>query len=222
MNKLPFSTYDIFGYVISGLVILATIQLTTDTVKIFGANLQLFEQLLVFIGAYVIGHLVATPSKAIMEDWFVHRVLGGPAKILMDEPGRTAGFFRSIFRTYFTPLPKAQQDKVLEKLDDKSVLNDSESLFLRVRYSDEIRGDDQVQERLMSFLNLYGFSRNLSFTFFGCGIVMIGARIFTSVDVPGIYIVVSMVLGLGFLYRYLKFFRHYSFEMLNSYGSKTN
>lgn len=73
--------------------------------------------------------------------------------------------------------------------------------------------------RLDSFLNLYGFARNLAFTTLAVGIAL-SARTWWLRPDPGLakYAVIALVVGVFLVYRYLKFFRQYSYELFNAYA----
>ena len=94
-----------------------------------------------------------------------------------------------------------------------------EALFLHVRYNSDIRANDKTLARLDTFLNLYGFARNLAFTSLIVGLALVTRTWFVQPD-PGLarYAVTALVVGVLLLYRYLKFFRQYSYELFNIYA----
>jgi hypothetical protein len=74
-------------------------------------------------------------------------------------------------------------------------------------------------KRLDSFRNQYGFSRNLGFASIVVGIAIL-FRWWSNHD-PNLlkYGTTSVVAGLLLLYRFLKFFRQYTYELFNSYAA---
>jgi hypothetical protein len=75
----------------------------------------------------------------------------------------------------------------------------------------------RLMARLGAFLNQYGFSRNLTFaaTVVGIG-VLIAAWLLPGRD-PQLWKCGATILvaGVLLLYRYLKFYRQYSYELFN-------
>ena len=69
--------------------------------------------------------------------------------------------------------------------------------------------------RLNSFLNQYGFARNISLTLLIASVIVLssGRR-----DLA----IVAAVMGVGMFYRYLKFFRQYTYEVFITFGWEHN
>jgi hypothetical protein len=106
---------------------------------------------------------------------------------------------------------------VAEGLSEASA---DESLFLHVRFRDYIRQDEALMARLGAFLNKYGFNRNLSFVAFLFAIaVMLSKPFDLSTDVTR-YALLSLSAGVLLFYRYIKFFRQYSYELFNAYAGR--
>lgn len=86
-----------------------------------------------------------------------------------------------------------------------------------------MKDDATVQGRLNTFLNLYGFARNMSLALvlsaimLGVGIVRGSAQTGPEVS-PGWWIGAGVVVAIGLFYRYLKFLRQYGVELLTSYA----
>ena len=75
--------------------------------------------------------------------------------------------------------------------------------------------------KLTSFLNKYGFARNLAFTSISVGIaLLVRQRLSNGSADPQLarYGWTAIVVGVLLFYRYLKFFRQYSYEMFNTYA----
>jgi hypothetical protein len=91
---------------------------------------------------------------------------------------------------------------------------------LHVRYGPDIRSDEAVMSRLNTFLANYGFARNLAFTSLLVGTAILVKPLFVESADPELvkYGIVALVTGVLLVYRYLKFFRQYSYEMFNTYA----
>jgi hypothetical protein len=220
MNRIPFATYDFFGYLASGLLLVIGMELTLGFPRILGQDLRPVDLVALLLAIYVGGQLIATPSKAVLEDGLVEKILGRPNVSLFRQ--RRPSFRGALFPGFFKPLPTAVQDRVLSRVASEGIKDPGEALFLIVRYSPEVRADERLLARLDTFLNLYGFARNLAFTSLLVGAALAARRWWPGAD-PALtkYALTALAVGILLLYRHLKFFRQYSYELFNAYaGSK--
>jgi hypothetical protein len=170
------------------------------------------------MAAYVAGQIVAMPSKAILEDLIVGRILGRPNVNLVREK---KPFIRGlIFPGFYASLPTRTQEELLEKVKKEGGKVIGEDLFLHIRFSPVVLQDAKLMERLNNFLNLYGFNRNLGFTAIVAGASMLAVGHFCHSARPELtrYGLTIGVAGVILFYRYLKFFRQYSYELFNTYA----
>lgn len=218
MDKVPFAPYDFFGYIASGFALLAGMQLAFGFPPVLGRQQTLVESLFLLLGVYVVGHVLATPAKGVLEDLIVDRLLQRPSVNLLREKKPVVRGL--LFPGYYKVLPPAIRSGVRERARSEGIHSEGEELFLHVRYSPDIRTDEKIIGRLDSFRNQYGFNRNLSFTTLLIGpCLLIRAAVLHNDEIRA-YGISALVLG-GFLfYRYLKFFRQYSYEMFNCYRPK--
>jgi hypothetical protein len=215
--NIPFSPYDFFGYLAAGFLILIGMEFTLGFPPVLGRNLTIVESAALLMAMYVIGQLVATPAKAVLEDILLGRILGRPnVNLFLDRKPRILGL---IFPGFFTPLPMQTRQKCLAKAESEGVKGTGEDLFLHVRYSPAVLQDAKLMDRLSSFLNLYGFNRNLCFTAIVVGMAIVVAAAWTpSRQAEFIrYGTTLIATGMLLLYRYLKFLRQYSYELFNTY-----
>jgi hypothetical protein len=215
MDKLPFAPYDFFGYLASGFALLAGMQLAFGFPPIFGRQQTVVESLFLLLIVYVVGHVLATPAKAFWEDLVVDRLLRRPnINLLRDKRPLLRGL---LFPGYYKPLPSAIRSAILDRAHSEGVQGEGEELFLHVRYSPDIRSDEKLIGRLDAFRNQYGFNRNLSFTGILVGCILMARAHFVHVAEMRFYGMGAIALGLLLFYRYLKFFRQYSYELFNHY-----
>jgi hypothetical protein len=217
MNRIPFATYDFFGYLASGFLLVIGMDLALGFPRVLGHDLKPVEVMALLLAVYVGGQLIATPSKAVLEDGLVDRFLGRPNINLFRE---ARPLLRSLlFPGFYKPLPCEVRQRAMNRAASEGIANPGEALFLHVRYSPEVRADEKLLARLDTFLNLYGFARNLSFTS-----LLVGAALAIRAWWPGAdpalpkYAATTIVVGVLLLYRYLKFFRQYSYELFNAYA----
>ncbi|MFH1349886.1 MAG: hypothetical protein ABII26_03025, partial [Pseudomonadota bacterium] len=74
--------------------------------------------------------------------------------------------------------------------------------------------------RLNTFLNLYGFSRNISMSGLLAASVLIIGMFSTGFSTQKMWwIIVALGICIGMFYRYLKFFKHYTEEVFRAYAA---
>lgn len=177
------------------------------------------QVVLVVALAYIVGQVAAIPSKACIEVLIAHKLLGPPSiNLVADNAPPIRSFF---FPEYFEPLPTGTRKQVLEKARQDGCSGVGEELFLFIRFNPDIASNTAVIDRLNAFINQYGMHRNMCFTFLLIGLIATIDLTFilrTPDKVTTTIAVVSFVLALGLLYRFLKFYRQYSYEIFNIYG----
>ena len=110
------------------------------------------------VAAYVVGHIVAHIASAFLEETVLRRGLGSPEEHLLG--AKKSGWTARIFPGNFKPFPAATRQRVLAKAQQHNVTASDRSFFFHCHPL--VKRDQATLERLNSFLNLYGFSRNLS------------------------------------------------------------
>lgn len=216
MNRIPFDPYDFFGYLASGLLLVVGMDLILGFPRVLGQDFKIVDGAVLLLAIYIAGHLVATPAKAVLEDGIVEKVLARPNVNLFRKKRPWVRWL--LFPGFYKPLPEPIQRRILAKAESESIRSAGEALFLHVRYSPEILSNDKLITKLDSFINKYGFARNLAFTS-----VLVGAAILVKSRLLPDPILVrygwtALIAGVLLFYRYLKFFRQYSYEMFNTYA----
>ena len=106
MDKIPFTIYDIFGYVIPGTILTFSINYFFPELRLFGfKEPTLIEGVIAFFLLYVVGHLIATPSALLLETLFVKKYLKDPQFLLLNPRGDVKGF-KKLFPGHFLPIEK--------------------------------------------------------------------------------------------------------------------
>src|SRR5215510_1046782 len=167
MDKVPFDPYDFFGYLASGLVLIVGMDLVFGFPNVLGHDFKVVESTFLLLGIYIGGQLVAGPAKALLEDIVVGKILWRPNMNLFAE--KKPWLRAHIFPAFYLALPDQTRKKILAKAAAEGMQGTGEDLFLHVRYSPVVLKDNRLMERLGSFLNKYGFNRNLSFSSFIVG-----------------------------------------------------
>lgn len=218
MDRLPFSPYDFFGYLASGLLLVVGMDLIFGFPPVLGRNFTVVESAILLLVVYVAGQMIATPAKAFLEDLLVARILRRPNINLLE---RKKPWLRGlIFPGYYQPLSEQAQKRVLTRAESEGIEGIGEDLFLHVRYNPQVLENVKLMDRMNGFLNQYGLHRNLSFTALLLGAALLLKFKLTSEVNPELakYAAASLGAGVLLFYRYLKFFRQYSYELFNTYG----
>jgi hypothetical protein len=217
MKELPFDPYDFFGYIASGLVLVALAQVVFGFPRVIGTDLKAFDVAITILTVYIVGQIVAGPAKLLLEDLLVHRVLGSPTENLLRS--KAPRFRKLLFPGFYRPLPSVVRSKVEAKIEAfRPAPHDSEGIFLTVRYSPEILKDERLLVRIDKFRDLYGFNRNVSFSLLlAATVLLVLGRIQARASLVH-FGIVATVAGVLLLYRFLKFYRQYSYELLNCYA----
>lgn len=215
MFSIPFAAYDVFGYLAAGAVTITGVQLLFDFPGVLGRDLTAIESGVALLSMYVAGQLVATPAETILEDWLVHRVIGPPSDVLFrSRPGR----WSYLFPGYHEPLPSQITERVRAEAGRAGITGVGEPLFQLARHSERVTTDAQAVSRLATFLAQYGFARNIAFVCLVLGpALLIQARWHHQPNAAA-YGVIAIIVGVVFVYRFLKFYRAYSLVVFHRFG----
>lgn len=217
----PFSDYDFYSYLASGIVLLFAIDYwlsggnwavdTTWTIQ---------QNVLILIVAYIMGQIIAIPSSIIYDTILVNSILGHPIEVQLGEG--EMNFFQRVFAVIIgkdygrlvesvkkNVMSRAAEDTLLKQdalLTHKLNIFDIAFIAARLREEDKMRIDD--------FRNQYAFSRNMSLTsFITAGFMYYSADINAS-----LLALIFCCLGCGMLLRFLTFYTTFSAEVLRSYA----
>jgi hypothetical protein len=143
----------------------------------------------------------------------LRKILKPPlVNLLAEKPIK--GWRPVIFPGYYRRLPKKTIEAILAQLSDNEKTLHGDALFLHayVRVTKLIEGS---QERLDAFRNQYGFSRNTSFALVTSSLILLGSHFFGKSPRPSLSFSISAAaLSAALFYRYLKFYRQYSYELM--------
>lgn len=215
MDKLPFGIYDFFAYLSSGAVLLAT----ADYVYALGLlNMKEVSPVLgvaLLVLLYVTGQVVGQFSSLFFEQTFLGRFLGRPSALLLGGSPRS-GMVRFLFPNYHRALPANIQARVKEQARQRNCDAEGEGLFLHA--FPLVTANDKLQARLDIFLVQYGFARNMAFVFLVSGLWITIAHWYGHHPVSLRWAALAGFSAVSMFYRYLKFFRQYSYELLIRYA----
>jgi hypothetical protein len=220
--KIPFSVYDFFGYLFSGFTVLAALDFATGGGWLFAESIPPGLAIVFMLGAYVVGHAVSHLASVLIEHGFVRRVLRSPEEHLL-ATSRSSSRWRWIFPGNFLPLPAETRTRVLARAAAAGAGSEPRALFFHCHAC--VKSDEVTLARLNTFLNLYGFCRNLAMAVLLSGFVLMGSAFlratwFLSPESRPLLLIGALCLPMSYvlLLRYLKFFRHYTLEVFLSYA----
>jgi hypothetical protein len=221
MDRLPFTVYDFFGYLASGFLVLCALVTGVAGPEVFDQAPSAPLTVLYIIIAYIVGHMVANVAGYLIERRLVRHGLGLPVEHLMGARA-DSGRFRLV-PGYHAALPAGTRERVLARAGVAGVTTTDEALFFHAHAV--MKSEPTVQARLNTFLNLYGFCRNMTVALLVSAGILIAAELTGDLDTgqdlaPGWWIGGAGLGAVGMLYRYLKFFRQYGVELLTSFAEK--
>jgi hypothetical protein len=223
--NIPFSAYDIFGYLANGFLILCAVEYAIFGTSLADRDWKIGPAVFYLVLANLIGHIVANISSYVLEYRVVRDWFKSPEETLFEEPtkkGDPIPFTNRLFPIFYRPFPPETQQRVLSVAEKNGFPKPSRGLFLHAHTV--VKQDKVTLERLTSFLNLYGFCRNMSLGLIIAAIILlvgalIDVRNWSHIDNYKLaWAGVALVGAIGMFYRYLKFFRHYTMEVFNSYA----
>lgn len=215
LDKLPFSIYDFFGYLAAGFIICAVIDYVLGLGWLVQEKITILQGTLWFIAAYIIGHINANISSWILEQNLIGKILKRPNIILFKDKDSLPQFHRYLFPGYYTSLPHDLIERLTTTARVNGIEVGGENFFHHARTI--VKKSKETWERMNTFLQLYGFCRNVSFALLISAALFSTEWLLTEHRQSAIYSFICFIASIGMLYRYLKFYRQYSYEMFTSY-----
>lgn len=218
-----FSDYDLLAHVPQGFLAFAATDYVFGTDIIIGrTDWTAGYVILILILSYAAGHLIAGPSHFVLEKGLARNILGGSSANLLSH-SKNASFWAHIFPEYFQQAGYPTRTAVLAKTGIAEPTPDrtEDAFWTAYRAS---RADQYTLGRLRTFLNLYGFCRNLAFLAGSTALILMVRLAATTTPaefwtLPGVGVVVFLLIS-SFLMiqRYLKFYRLYTLEVFMFYS----
>lgn len=169
-TKVSFWAYDIFGYLLPGIILL---------LGLFASNAWFHEHLypylksgyytdfaILLVIAYTLGHVISGFSSLTLERLFLRHVLHYPTYQMFKDADDTSKFFKFLFPGYFRPYSSAFRIKMKQKFQRKfRVTPENEHDLFWLCWSSICANHHVAYRRATHFLELYGYSRNMSMVF---------------------------------------------------------
>lgn len=214
MTRIPFTAYDFFAYLSSGGVLVAAVDFLYGYQWLLEEGLSAPTVLLLLFLSYLAGHVVAGASSPLLEQIFVGRLLKRPSLVLLRESSN--GLLVRLFPGYYRPLPSSTRQRIAHQAASRGFTGEGEALFAHAYGI--VTADPAAQARLDEFRNLYGFARNMALALLVVALLFVAGVEATPRSQTTQWAAVAAFLGVAMLYRYLKFFRQYSYQLLLAYA----
>jgi len=210
---VPFTAYDFFAYLASGALVVATVDVLHGKQWLLTKDHPLALDVFLILVAYVLGHVIAQLSSTLIESLLVERGLLRPSYTLM---GKSRPGFQHLFRLYCKALRTETRERIIEQARARAFAGSGEALFLHA--FGLVKVEPLTMARLDQFRNLYGFARNMALSFFVVALLIAIGPNDARPAIPAAWAWCCLGLGIVMLYRYLKFFRQYSYEIFVTYA----
>jgi hypothetical protein len=215
LDKIPFSVYDFFAYLSSGAILVITADYVWSLGILEQQNLATVFGLMLVIIAYIAGQAAAQFSSFLLEQLFVAKLLGRPALVLLGGKARFA-LLPLLFPNYYRPFRADTQKRIAHQAATHGCQAQGETLFEHAYPL--VTAVERYQTRLDAFRNQYGFARNTSFALLLSAFAICCAHFVGTPDLSLRWAALAALGGITMLYRYLKFFRQYSYELFLRYS----
>lgn len=170
--------YDIFGYLLPGAIFALAAAKTNTWVfdQVAGHwhsegttfGIYFIDLLVLVFFVYILGHIISGISSLILERWILRNTLKYPTgRMFQDGEFPKVSMVKNLFFPgYFRAYSPAFQESFYEKFENKfkSLNRDTHDLFW-VSFSYISHHHPVAYKRATHFLELYGFSRNISMSF---------------------------------------------------------
>jgi hypothetical protein len=169
-SKVSFWAYDIFGYLLPGLVLIAGFaksnQWVYENIHKHWSSGSYADYAIILGIAYTIGHIVSGLSSFILERLLLRHILKYPTQQMFKESDNTSKYIKLFFPGYFRPYSKGFQKSVKDKIKKEFDIEPSEEHdIFWLSWSFVCANHPVAYKRATHFLELYGFSRNMSMSF---------------------------------------------------------
>jgi hypothetical protein len=174
---------------------------------------------------YLIGHVISAISSSFLERWIVNQWLGYPSVNLLQDK-ELNWFQKFFFAKYLSPFDDGFIEKFNKVVADRFGKNISKENKFWLCFTDIAQNEPSGYRRVMHFLNLYSFSRNISMCFFLYFILRVGIMwLVVGSSLNGFnWIILTAIFfgGLLMFGNYLKLFRMQCVELYFHFYTRHN
>ncbi|MFH1688147.1 MAG: hypothetical protein ABIE70_11590 [bacterium] len=211
VDKIPFNAYDFFGYLAPGAIACVSLDYVLGLGIVLVKDPGAYFTVLIVMAFYFVGHVVAAGSALVYGRVVARIVYGDYYEYLFSDDRMT--MWRRL--TACAPLPAEIQTAVLKQARGVAIEKAGQALY---QFACSVaRRSPEYGPRLRVFLNLLGFSRNVSAAFAVAGIAFAlssyGGGGSTSI---GWMTAAALFASAVMLVRFMRFYRLYGVEVFSA------
>ncbi|MGB9694038.1 MAG: hypothetical protein ACPLYF_04270 [Fervidobacterium sp.] len=239
--QIPFTLYDFFGYLLPGITFGALMLLSFDlpnaiqlvTEKVLGHRTDSspsflfmdfisllhkspwFISLFGLLISYIIGHVIAALSSYFLERIFVQAWLKYPTENMFQLNEKKKKWLFKNFRRSYTSEFVERFKSQFELFFNLPISNSNDTFW--ITFSFIAHNCPSTFARATHFLNLYGFSRNLSMTFLLSGLVLFIFELIYTQPLQWLIIISYIAISITLYWNYLKLLRRLNDEIYRGF-----
>lgn len=220
----PLTSYDFYAYLTAGMVTLAAFDhVFMDAVLASKTDWNFVDGVFWAAIAYLVGHIIAIPSSAILEQWLAKKVLRDPSALILGL--QTSRWCERIVGTAlgareYQPFPQHYRNAIVTKvarLLNVAEGNVSAEAAFQCAFS-HARSIPDSATRMDNFLNQYGLCRNVSLASFLAAAALIPMACRTGAPRDSALAIGASILAFGLFARFIKFYAAYTREVFRAFN----
>lgn len=220
----PLTDYDFYACLTAGALLIVLVDYS------FFGGVLLYRDNWTFIAgtfwvaiSYLVGHIIAGPSAAILEHLVARRILKPPSEILLGL--RLTNWFERALGVMlgiseYRPFPEPIRKRILAAARKKVGLIATDEIDAETVFAVAFpvaRSTIDSATRLDNFQNLYGMSRNVAFVAL-IGIFILSWLVWRQPTSAHAFALAASAVGfIGFFGRFLKFYACFSAQVFRAY-----
>lgn len=219
----PLTSYDFYAYLTAGMVVLAAFDRAfMGSFLASGTEWGIVNGVFWAAIAYLIGHIVAMPSSAILEHWLAKRVLLDPSALILGlekQRFREHCFGTVVGAREYEPFPTDYSKAIIAKLCESLNVKEDQ-VKPEAAYSHAFPRARSIADsaaRMDDFRNLYGMCRNVSFASFLAALFLASFAVRTGQRIDILLAIGAAVFSLGLFMRFIKFYAAYTREVFRAF-----
>jgi len=218
----PFTDYDFYAYLTSGTLTLSVFDFAFNEAKLLTYSDWNFVQIVAAVTtAYVAGHIIATLAQLVIETFAVSKLISKPITLQLGfkKPNFVERVIGVLVGRYYAPFEPSIQQTILthtkEALGKSSEdIVSAEDVF-QVGFKRSFSSDN-TRSRIDSFLNQYGFCRNIAFVALLSAVIFVWQSICSNFPYENQLVIGSTIVFVGMFVRFVKFLASFQAEVIRS------
>ena len=211
----PLTDFDFWAFLTSGAVLLAAADRVFSLGWVDREHWTVVQIGLAAAVAYVTGHVIAEAASRLLEGILVRRLLGSPSSFLLgDPPALPKG--RWLYPGYFQPIAPELRARIQRLAASEEPPFEGNAIYTHAYVF--ARRDQMASGRLAVFQNQYSMCRNVCLACALAAPALAVSGFFAGRNADFWWAGAALLVGAVMLIRFLKYYRLFSVEVLNSYA----